>query len=432
MVFLMKSLDFLFCFWYNISMGNFNVKKYDAVVIGAGAAGMMCAGTAAEFGCGKIALIEKNNIYGKKLLITGKGRCNVTNNCDVRTLVENTVRNGRFLYSAFSSFSSYDTMAFFEELGVQLKTERGNRVFPVSDKSSDITEAMKRYVSSKNIDHIKGDVVSLIIEDGELKGCRLADGRSIFAEKVVVATGGRSYPLTGSTGAGYILAEQAGHTVVPQKASIVPLEVEEREVCNALMGLSLRNISVTVVRGQKTVYTDFGELMFANYGVSGPVILSASAHVNDGDKIIIDMKPALDEKTLDKRILSDFSKYINKDFGNALGDLLPKKMIPVAVELSGIDHDLKVNSVTAVQRASLVRVLKKFTLTVKGKRPIEEAVVTSGGVAVNEIDPKRMESKILPGLYFAGEVIDADAYTGGFNLQIAFSTGRAAGKSIVY
>ena len=432
MVFLMKSLDFLFCFWYNISMGNFNAKKYDAVVIGAGAAGMMCAGTAAEFGCGKIALIEKNNIYGKKLLITGKGRCNVTNNCDVRTLVENTVRNGRFLYSAFSSFSSYDTMAFFEELGVQLKTERGNRVFPVSDKSSDITEAMKRYVSSKNIDHIKGDVVSLIIEDGELKGCRLVDGRSIFAEKVVVATGGRSYPLTGSTGAGYILAEQARHTVVPQKASIVPLEVEEREVCNALMGLSLRNISVTVVRGQKTVYTDFGELMFTNYGVSGPVILSASAHVNDGDKIIIDMKPALDEKTLDKRILSDFSKYINKDFGNSLGDLLPKKMIPVAVELSGIDHDLKVNSVTAVQRASLVRVLKKFTLTVKGKRPIEEAVVTSGGVAVNEIDPKTMESKILPGLYFAGEVIDADAYTGGFNLQIAFSTGRAAGKSIVY
>ncbi len=432
MVFLMKSLDFRDSFWYNIYMNNFNVKKYDAVVIGAGAAGMMCAGTAAELGCGKIALIEKNNIYGKKLLITGKGRCNVTNNCDVRTLVENTVRNGRFLYSAFSSFSSYDTMSFFEELGVSLKTERGNRVFPVSDKSSDITEALKKYVSVKNIDHIRGDVESLIIENGELKGCKLSDGRSFLADKVVVATGGRSYPLTGSTGAGYILASQAGHTVISQSASIVPLEVVESEVCRSLMGLSLRNISVSVIRGEKTVYTDFGELMFTNYGISGPVVLSASAHVSEGDRVVIDMKPALDEKMLDKRILSDFSKYINKDFGNSLGDLLPKKMIPVAVSLSGIPHDTKVNSVTAVQRGELVRLLKNFTLTVKGKRPIEEAVVTSGGVAVNEIDPKTMESKILPNLYFAGEVIDADAYTGGFNLQIAFSTGRAAGKSIAY
>lgn len=413
-------------------MANFNVKNYDAIVIGAGPAGMMCAGTAAEFGYGSIALVEKNNIYGKKLLITGKGRCNVTNNCDVRTLVENTVRNGRFLYSAFSSFSSYDTMDFFENLGVPLKTERGNRVFPVSDRSSDINDALKRYVSHENIDHIKGDAESLIIENSQIKGLVLFDGRKLMAEKIVIATGGKSYPLTGSTGAGYILASQAGHKVVPQTASIVPLEIVERNICAELMGLSLRNISVTVLRGEKSVYSDFGELMFTNYGVSGPVILSASAHVAQGDKIVIDMKPALDEKTLDKRILSDFSKYINKDFGNSLGDLLPKKMIPVAVELSGIDSSLKVNSVTSAQRIGLVRLLKNFTLTVKGKRPIEEAVVTSGGVAVNEIDPKTMESKLVSGLYFAGEVIDADAYTGGFNLQIAFSTGRAAGKQLLY
>jgi len=413
-------------------MMGFNEKKYDIVVIGAGAAGMMCAGTAAEFGFGKIALIEKNNIYGKKLLITGKGRCNVTNNCDVRTLVENTVRNGRFLYSSFSSFNSSDTISFFEDLGVALKTERGNRVFPVSDRSSDIVNALKKYVDSENIDQLRGEVKSLIIENGELKGCNLIDGRKIFAENVVVATGGLSYPLTGSTGIGYKLAAQAGHTVTDRKASIVPLEVEERDLCAALMGLSLKNISVTVFRGNKAVYSDFGELMFTGYGVSGPVILSASAHTEPGDRIVIDLKPALDEKTLDKRILSDFAKYINKDFGNSLGDLLPKKMIPVIVELSGIEHDRKINSVTSVQRADLVRLLKNFTLTVKGKRPVEEAVVTSGGVAVNELDPKTLESKILPGLYFIGEVIDADAYTGGFNLQIAFSTGRAAGKALAY
>ncbi len=413
-------------------MMDFNKKKYDVVVIGAGAAGMMCAGTVSEFGFGKIALIEKNNIYGKKLLITGKGRCNVTNNCDVRTLVENTVRNGRFLYSSFSSFNSSDTMSFFEDLGVELKTERGNRVFPVSDRSADIVNALKRYVDSENIDSLRGEVKSLIIENGELKGCNLSDGRKIFADNVVVATGGLSYPLTGSTGIGYKLAEQAGHTVTERKASIVPLEIEENDVCASLMGLSLKNISVTVLRGNKSVYSDFGELMFTGYGVSGPVILSASAHTEAGDKIVIDMKPALDEKTLDKRILSDFAKYINKDFGNSLGDLLPKKMIPVIVELSGIEHDRKINSVTAVQRAEIVRLLKSFTLTVKGKRPVEEAVVTSGGVSVNELDPKTLESKILPGLYFIGEVIDADAYTGGFNLQIAFSTGRAAGKALAY
>lgn len=413
-------------------MAYLNENFYDVVVIGAGAAGMMCAGTVAEFGFGKIALIEKNNIFGKKLLITGKGRCNVTNNCEVRTLVENTVRNGRFLYSSFSAFDSSDTMAFFEELGVELKTERGNRVFPVSDKSSDIVDALRKYASSEKIDHIRGDVTSLIIENGELKGCNLSDGRKIRATNVVVATGGLSYPLTGSTGIGYKLAEQAGHTVTERKASIVPLEVEERGICSDLMGLSLRNISVTVFRNNKAVYSDFGELMFTNYGVSGPVILSASAHTETGDKIVIDMKPALDEKTLDKRILADFAKYINKDFGNSLGDLLPKKMIPVVVELSGIEHDRKINSVTAVQRAELVRLLKNFSLTVTGKRPIQEAVVTSGGVAVNELDPKTLESKILSGLYFIGEVIDADAYTGGFNLQIAFSTGRAAGRALAY
>lgn len=410
-------------------MENLYTSIYDAVVIGGGAAGMICAGTAAECG-GNVALIEKNAIFGKKLLITGKGRCNVTNNCDVRTLVENTVRGGRFLYSAFSSFTSSDTSAFFEERGVPLKTERGNRVFPVSDRSSDIVAALVRFSSVENITHIRGEVSSLIIEDGTVKGCRLSDGNAVYGNSVVVATGGKSYPLTGSTGTGYTLAIQCGHTVTPLTPSIVPLEVTEMEICAELMGLSLKNTALTVTRGQRIIYEDFGELVFTDYGVSGPVILSASAHTESGDRLILDLKPALDEKTLDRRILSDFSKYINKDFGNSLGDLLPKKLIPVMIWLSGIPETLKVNSVTAEQRAGLVKLLKSFTFTVAGKRPIEEAVVTSGGVCLTELDPKTMGSKLVRGLYFAGEVIDADAYTGGFNLQIAFSTGRAAGKAV--
>lgn len=411
-------------------MNNYNTNIYNSVIIGAGASGMMCAGTIAAYGGGKVALIEKNNVCGKKIRITGKGRCNVTNNCDVRTLVENTVRNGSFLYSAFSSFDSADTMSFFESMGVSLKTERGNRVFPVSDSAADIANALIKYVKQGGVNLIKGDVSSLLIENGFLKGLLLSDGKKVFSENVVVATGGYSYPRTGSTGAGYKLAAQAGHRVSELSASIVPLEIKEDNVCSSLRGLSLKNISISVLRNGKTVYSDFGELMFTDYGISGPVVLSASAHVKEYDKLVIDLKPALDEYTLDKRILSDFSKYINKDFGNALDDLLPKKLIPIIVKLSGIPHDTKVNSVTSVQREKLVCLLKSFSLTVKGKRPIEEAVVTSGGVCVDEIYPKTMESKLLKGLYFIGEVLDVDAYTGGFNLQIAFSTGMAAGRQL--
>lgn len=406
------------------------------LIIGGGAAGLMAAGTLA--GRGKdVTILERNEKLAKKVAITGKGRCNVTNNCkELSELIANVPVNGRFLYSAFSNFMPSDTVELFEDMGVQLKCERGNRVFPCSDKAMDIVNALVHYGTDDGAEIITDRAKELIIENGALKGVRTYEGEEIFAEKVIVATGGKSYPLTGSTGDGYELAKQAGHTIIEPKPSLVPLSAHEG-FCSELMGLSLRNVSMKVIdteRKNKVVYDDFGEMLFTHFGVSGPMVLSASSVIRDmknGRYIIsIDLKSALSEEQLDARILRDFSENTNKDFINSLSALLPRKLIPVVVKLSGIKANEKVNQITKEQRHKLVRLLKDFRVTVKGFRPIDEAIITSGGVKVSEIDPKTMQSKLLPGLYFAGEVIDVDAYTGGFNLQIAFSTGRLAGENV--
>ena len=407
----------------------------DVVVVGAGAAGMMAAGTAGELGC-NVTLIERNEKPGRKLMITGKGRCNVSNNCKtVRELIDNVPRNGKFLYAAFYGFMPSDLVEFIESRGVTLKVERGNRIFPVSDKAADIVDCFARY-SSRFSHTVHGRVKKLSVVNGKLNGVRLEGGEFIRADKVIIATGGISYPATGSDGDGYKLASQAGHTVVEPCPSLVPLEVHEG-FCSDLMGLSLRNCSIKVLdtkKKNKAVFTDFGEMLFTHFGVSGPMILSASAHMREMEsgryKIVIDLKPALSPEQLDSRILRDFSENTNKNFINALDALLPKKLVPVIVKLSGIPLNIKVNQITREQRAGLVHLLKNLTVTVTGFRPVDEAIVTSGGVSVKEINPSTMESKLLPGLYFAGEVIDVDAYTGGFNLQTAFSTGRLAGKSV--
>ncbi len=404
------------------------------LVIGGGAAGLMAAVTAARNGC-RTVLLERNEKVGRKIMITGKGRCNVTNDCrELGELISNVPVNGRFLYSAFSRFMPEDTMRFFESQRVPLKVERGNRVFPESDRASDIVDALFFAAKHEGVTITEGRAKELIIEDGSVKGAVTYGGESIFADRVIVATGGRSYPQTGSTGDGYLLAEQAGHTVIPTKPSLVPLELHEG-FCPRLQGLSLRNVAIAVedTKTGKRIYSDFGEMLFTHFGVSGPMILSASSHMREMErgryKIVIDLKPALSEQQLDARVLRDFSENSNRNFINALNFLLPKKLVPVIVSLSGIPMDTKVNSVTREQRAKLVRLLKHFTVTVTDFRPIEEAVVTSGGVKTAEIDPKTMQSKLIDGLYFAGEVIDVDAYTGGFNLQIAFSTGHLAGAS---
>lgn len=401
-------------------------------VIGAGAAGLMAAGAAAEAGA-HVLLFDKNAKVGRKIMITGKGRCNVTNNCDVQTVLTNVPVNPRFLYSALGGCSPADMMDFFENEGVPLKTERGNRVFPVSDKALDIVDALFFYVKRLGVKFEFEHTVEKILtgEDGAVCGVQ-ADGKTYEADRVIIATGGASYPATGSTGDGYTFAKALGHTVVSPRPSLVPL-VARGDVCQKLMGLSLKNVQVTVYEGQKAVYEDFGEMLFTHFGVSGPLILSASAHMRHfGSKeyrIDIDLKPALDEKTLDKRLLSDFEKHKNSDFINALGELLPRKLIPVIVGRSGIDPRVKVHSVTKTQRQALVRLLKAFPVEITGARPIAEAIVTTGGVSVRDVNPKTMASKRTPGLYFAGEVLDVDAYTGGFNLQIAWATGRLAGKS---
>lgn len=400
------------------------------LVVGGGAAGLMAAGTAAENGA-RVTLFETNEKVGRKLFITGKGRCNVCNNCDAQTVLQNVPVNPRFLYSALDCFSPTDVMAFFEAHGVPLKTERGNRVFPVSDKSADIIDALFTWVKRLGVTIIQKTVEQLEIRDGSIVGVR-AHAKLYEGDRVIIATGGASYPQTGSTGDGYRFAKQAGHTVVPPNPSLVPL-VEAGGICRELMGLSLRNVQVTVFENNKKIFSEFGEMLFTHFGLSGPLILSASAHMRHfGSKeyrVEIDLKPALDEKTLDKRLLSDFDKHKNSDFINALGDLLPRKLIPVVVRLSEIDPHAKVNSITKAQRASLLHTLKHFSVSVSGKRPIAEAIVTTGGVSVREVSPKTMESKKCAGLYFAGEVLDIDAYTGGFNLQIAWSTGRLAGLS---
>ena len=399
-------------------------------VIGGGPAGLMAAGLAAEAGA-SVTLFEKNPKVGRKLAITGKGRCNVTNNCDVQTVLANVPVNPRFLYSALGRFSPADAMAFFENLGVPLKTERGGRVFPVSDKALDVVDALFFWVKRAGVTIVNEPVEDILTRDGRVTGV-FAGNHDHKADRVILATGGASYPLTGSTGDGYRFAKALGHTIVPPRPSLVPL-VEDGTVCQSLMGLSLRNVAITVLENDKTIYQDFGEMLFTHFGLSGPLILSASAHMRHfGSKnyrIEIDLKPALDEKTLDKRVLGDFEKHKNSDFVNALGELLPRKLIPAVIEAAGIDPRVKVHSITKAERASLVRVLKHFPIRISGARPIAEAIVTTGGVSVKQVDPKTMASKVTPGLYFAGEILDVDAYTGGFNLQIAWATGRLAGLS---
>ena len=407
----------------------------DVLIIGGGAAGLRAAGTVSMTGK-SVTVLERNDRPARKVMITGKGRCNVTNNCtELDKLIENVPQNGRFLYSAFSNFMPSDTMELFEDMGVPLKTERGGRVFPVSDKAVDIVDALVSFATDDGAQIVKGRAKELIIENGTVKGAVTYDGEKIFAEKVLIATGGKSYPATGSTGDGYELAKQAGHTVTELKPSLVSLVCHEG-FCTDLQGLALKNVSMSVIDSvtNKEIYKDFGEMLFTHFGVSGPMILSAGAHMRNMQrgryKIYVDMKPGLSYEQLDARILRDFSENNNKNFINSLGGLLPRKMIPVAVKLSGIKPTEKVNQITKEQRHKFAEVLKKFKITVNDFSPIEEAIVTSGGVKVSEIDPKTMESKIVKNLYFAGEVIDVDAYTGGFNLQIAFSTGRLAGENM--
>lgn len=396
-------------------------------MIGGGAAGMMAAICAAEQG-GAVTLLEPNERLGKKLNITGKGRCNVTNNADLETLLANVPKNGKFLYSAFSHFDGRAAMAFFEGLGVPLKTERGNRVFPVSDRAFDVSAALERRLKALKVALVRDRAVSLDIADGAAQGVMGEKGR-YPADAVILATGGVSYPATGSTGEGHRMAAEAGHTVTPLQGSLVPLR--DFGVGRRMQGLSLRNVSLTAFENNKKIYTDFGEMLFTHFGVSGPLVLSASAHMRHFEKkayrLEIDLKPALDERQLDRRLLSDFTKYANSDFCNALDDLLPQKLIPVIVEWAEIPPHQKVHDLTKEQRRALLHLLKHFPVAIAGPCPVTDAIVTSGGVKVSEINPTTMESKIVKGLYFAGEVIDVDAYTGGFNLQIAWATGRAAG-----
>ena len=406
--------------------------KADVVVIGGGAAGSMCALTAAQRGL-HVVLLEPNKMLGKKLRITGKGRCNVTNHCDVKTVLANIPGDGRFLYSALNRLGPQDTMALFESLGVPLKTERGNRVFPVSDRSHDIANALERAYAHAGGRVVHAVATDILTHDGAVSAVVTTEG-TIDCDAAVICTGGLSYPLTGSTGDGYRLARQLGHTVTPTRPSLVPLESDD-PWCAEMQGFSLRNVTLMVYDEQnKVIYSDLGEMLFTHFGVSGPLVLSASAHMRDFSqhkyRLSIDLKPALDEKKLDARILRDFQKYANRDFKNALYDLAGHAMIPVLVRLSGIPEDTKVNAITREQRHKLVELFKHFPVSVTGTRPIDEAIITSGGVSLKEVNPRTMGSKLVPGLYFAGEVLDLDAYTGGFNLQIAWSTGYVAGSAV--
>lgn len=404
------------------------------IIIGAGAAGLMASVSAAQGGA-DVMIIERNERPARKVMITGKGRCNVTNNCSlINDLIANVPTNGRFLYSAFTRFMPIDTMEFFENEGVELKVERGNRVFPVSDKAVDIVDALNNASQRNGAKRIQGRVTEIITSDGRISGVKTEDGREFGCDKVIITTGGKSYGVTGSTGDGYTLAEQVGHTVIEPKPSLVPLVAHEGW-CSDAQGLSLRNVEITVYdkENYKEVYSDFGEMLFTHYGVSGPLILSASTHMRDLGKkqyeIYIDLKPALSFEQLDQRVQKDFLEFANKNLINSLGKLLPQKLIPIIVKLSGIKPTTKTNQVTKEQRHTIVNLLKSLKVTAIAFRPIDEAIVTSGGIKTSEINPKTMESKLVSGLYFAGEVIDVDAYTGGFNLQIAFSTGHLAGES---
>ena len=400
-------------------------------VIGGGAAGLMAAGRAYELGA-DVTLFEKNPKFGRKLAITGKGRCNVTNNCAPEVLLRSVVNNPRFLYSSIYNFTSADTIEFFESRGVKLKTERGERVFPVSDKSYDIVDCLGAYASRCRI--IRETVGGILTDCGVVSGVSYG-GKTEEFDRVILCTGGASYPLTGSTGDGYRFAESVGHTVVAPRPSLIPIVAKEGWITE-LQGLSLKNVTLSVFSGGKKIYSELGEMLFTHFGISGPLVLTASSYINslslEGVSINIDLKPALDENALDKRVLSDFEKYRLKNFDNALDDLLPQKLIPVIIELSGIDSKKKVYDITKEERKRLVRILKSLEITPTGFRPIEEAIITAGGISVKEINPKTMESKLVSGLYFAGEIIDVDALTGGFNLQIAFCTARSAAEAAAY
>ena len=416
------------------------------IIIGGGPAGLLAAITSAQKG-NETTIIEKNNRLGKKLLITGKGRCNITSSIDINDFINNIPGNGKFLYSAFQNYTNKDIINFLEKNGVSVKEERGNRIFPKSDRSLDVEKAFEREITRLHINvKLNSKVTKILVKNNKAEGVKYLNSENIektlYADKIILATGGATYPLTGSTGDGYKMAEQLGHTVTKIKPSLVPLTASKGsiKICQKLQGLSLRNVAIRLmdVEKSKKIYEDFGEMIFTHFGVSGPTILSSSAHLlryknveellaNGKIVLEIDLKPALSEQQLDLRIQRDFSANKNKEFKNSLDALLPQKLIPVIVDLSGIDEDKKVNEVTKEERLKLVELLKKFNVTISGFRPLEEGIITAGGINVKEINPKTMESKIVEGLFFAGEIIDVDAYTGGFNLQIAYSTGYTAG-----
>lgn len=404
----------------------------DLVVIGGGAAGLMAASTAAMYGK-QVVLLERNDRVGKKILITGKGRCNVTNNSDLQNLIAHVPKNGKFLYSAFSQFSAEDAISFFESLGVPLKTERGNRVFPVSDRAGDIVSCLERYCKDCGVKLLHKRAKKVLTEKNKIVGVKTTTEEVIPCHAVVIATGGKSYPRTGSTGDGYLIAEKLGHRITPVTASLVPIETNPQDGCKEMMGLSLRNVILTVTKtgSKQVVYSQMGEMLFTHFGISGPLVLSASSHMREMQsgkyQIEIDLKPALSPEQLDARLIRDFSEKSNKDFINLLRGLLPAKMVPVMAKRSGIPFDLKGNQITREMRERLCYLFKHFELTPERFRPVEEAIITSGGVDVSQVNPKTMESKIQSGLYFAGEILDVDAYTGGYNLQIAWSTGYLAG-----
>lgn len=405
------------------------MMRYDGIVVGGGPAGMFAAIIAARRGA-SVLLLEKNSRLGKKLLITGKGRCNVTNDCTEQEVLQNIPRNGRFLYSAMTACPPSVVMRFFEEQGCALKTERGNRVFPITDRSQSVLDCLERELRKQNVT-VRTESVRAVLRDNDIVTGVETDHQKYYADWVILATGGLSYPTTGSTGDGFVMAQALGHTVTATEGSLVPLEIAGSD-CPEMQGLSLRNVGVKLLSAKgKLLYKDFGELLFTHFGVSGPTVLSASAHLKgDGCHLVIDLKPALEENKLDARILRDLEMYQNRSMENALTDLLPRSMIPVVLHRLQIDPVMQANSLTKQKRRELVQLLKAFDLEITGKRPIAEAIITSGGVKISEIDPKTMESKLVKGLYFAGEIIDCDAYTGGFNLQIAWSTAWAAGMAV--
>ena len=404
----------------------------DVIIIGGGPAGML-AGISAATNGDNVIIIEKMNSCGKKLLITGKGRCNITNSTDINGFIENTPTNGRFLYGALNNFNNNDIIKLLEKEGVKTKVERGGRVFPVSDKSQDVLNALMNILRKLKVDILTDTTVNnILVNNNEVVGVKIKNGRQLNANKVILATGGKSYPVTGSTGDGYRIAKELGHRIIDTKPSLIPLTSSDN-ICKSLQGLSLRNVAIQLKNREKLIYEDFGEMLFTHYGVSGPIILSSSAHLiryknineslNEGNiHLEIDLKPALDEQKLDARILRDFEQTKNKEFKNSLDKLLPQKLIPVVIDKTNINPKKQVNEITKEERLRIVKLLKCLDIIITGVRPIEEAIITSGGISTKEINPKTMESKIVQGLYFAGEIIDVDALTGGFNLQIAWST----------